>query len=514
MHSIQKFWLLSGFLVLAGCGGGDNNDGPILVVPPPPVRGTLTTNPPNRMASLSAPQLLTAIGVNAQLAQVVSAPTCGVDVYSIQYNTVGGSNEATTASGAMMVPTGSAATCQGNKPIVLYAHGTTTDKAYNIAAFSTTGDTEGLLIAAVFAAQGYIVIAPNYAGYDSSTLAYTPYLNADQESKDMIDALAAARSALPAAGAPTVRDSGKLFITGYSQGGHVAMATHRAMQAAGSTVTASAPMSGPYALAAFGDAVFYGDVDLGAPVFSTLLVSSYQHAYGNIYTNTSDIFEPKYATGIDTLLPSTTSIGNLVTQGKLPQTAMFSTVPPSSDFIANTPPTAPAALASLFALGFAADHLVTNAYRLAYLTDEVANPDGAFPTTTTALPPANPGNALRKAFKTNDLRTWTPTAPMLLCGGDNDPTVFFFNTQFMQSYWAAIGANPPVTVLDVDASVTAGDPYAALKTGFSIAKTALAVAAVAQGATDGGASAVTQNYHAALVPPFCLTAVRSFFDGK
>ena len=58
-------------------------------------------------------------------------------------------------------------------------------------------NAEGLLIAATFAAQGYIVVAPNYAGYDTSALAYHPYLNADQQSKDMIDALTAARSALP-----------------------------------------------------------------------------------------------------------------------------------------------------------------------------------------------------------------------------------------------------------------------------------------------------------------------------
>jgi len=55
---------------------------------------------------------------------------------------------------------------------------------------------EALIMAAVFASQGYIVVAPNYAGYDSSTLPYHPYLVADQQSKDMIDALTAARSAL------------------------------------------------------------------------------------------------------------------------------------------------------------------------------------------------------------------------------------------------------------------------------------------------------------------------------
>ena len=88
-------------------------------------------------------------------------------------------------------------------------------------------------MASVFAAQGYVVIAPNYAGYDTSSLTYHAYLNADQQSKDMIDALVAARNALPIAATPSTTDNGKLFITGYSQGGYVAMATHRALQAQG-----------------------------------------------------------------------------------------------------------------------------------------------------------------------------------------------------------------------------------------------------------------------------------------
>ena len=222
---------------------------------------------------------------------MAGAPTCGVDFYYIQYNTVDGTGEPTTASGALMVPTGSAAPCSGGRPIVLYAHGTTTDRSLNIADITNPSNTEGALIAAMFAAQGYIVVAPNYAGYDTSTLTYHPYLNADQQSKDMIDALTAARTALPHTLTTSTTDGGKLFITGYSQGGYVAMATHRAMQAAGMTVTASAPMSGPYALEAFGDAVFYGQVNIGSTVFTPLLVTSYQKAYGNIYKNLTDIYE-------------------------------------------------------------------------------------------------------------------------------------------------------------------------------------------------------------------------------
>ncbi len=500
-------------LLLSACGGGDSDSGGMLGTGP--VRGTLIQSPPARVASLSATQVQAAIATGdlAQtLLQLAATPKCGIDVHYLQYNTVGGVNEATTASGAMMIPTGIDAACRGARPIVLYAHGTTADRTYNIANFATTHDIEGVLLAAVFAAQGYIVVAPNYAGYDSSTLGYHPYLNADQSSKEMIDVLSAARSALPTTFAPTITDSGKLFITGYSQGGHVAMAAHRALQAAGKTVTASAPMSGPYALAAFGDAVFYGEVNLGAPLLSVLLITSYQHAYGNIYTNTTDVFEPQYASGIDSLLPSTTPTSTLYSQGKLPATQLFSSTPPDPVYASITPPTTPANFAPLFALGFGTGNLITNAFRLAYLNDAQMNPDGAWPTTTTGLPAAAPAHPARKAFKQNDLRNWAPTAPMLLCAGDQDPTVFYLNTQIMQGYWAMTAPTAPVTVLDVDSTVGSGDPYASLKNGFAAAKLVIAANAVAKGATDAGASAVLQGYHGTLVPPFCLAAAKSFFD--
>ncbi|HEY4366910.1 MAG TPA: prolyl oligopeptidase family serine peptidase [Steroidobacteraceae bacterium] len=504
---------------LAGCNNDDDNmtppDGGGDTTPPLPVRGTLTQTPPSRLSSLTVADLLGKLaGGDAvkEIVQLVGNPSCTVDVHSMQYNTVGGAGEATIASAALMVPSGSSAECQGPRPILLYAHGTTTDRAYNIADLNNSENAEGLLIAATFAAHGYIVVAPNYAGYDTSTLPYHPYLNADQSSKDMVDALAAARSALPTSFVPGTTDNGKLFVTGYSQGGHVAMATHRALQAAGSTVTASAPLSGPYALAAFGDAIFYGQVNGGAPIVMTMTVSSYQHAYSNIYGSLTDVFEAKYAPGIDTLLPSTVSRSTLYDQGKLPQDQLFSSTPPSAAFAAYTPPTTPAAFAPLFAQGFGTDNLITNNFRLAYLTDAQANPDGGFPTTTNGLPAAAPGNTFRQALKTNDLRNWTPTAPMLLCGGDADPTVFYMNTQLMQGYWAAAGVNPPVTVLDVDSSKTDGDPYADLKTGFAAFKDLIAAAAVAGGASDGGAEAVAEAYHATLVAPFCLKAARDKFD--
>lgn len=518
-------------LCLTACGGDDDSDmaggptptpsptpspTPTPTPSPTPQRGDLLENPPAQVASYAPADLVTLAGQNdvgKAVLELIVSPKCSVTVHQLKYQTVGAIGEPASASGAIMVPGGADPACQGARPIVLYAHGTNTDRAFNMANLSSS-NAEGIAIALEFASQGYVVVAPNYAGYDSSSLTYHPFLNADQQSKDMIDALTAARRALPLSSAATVTDNGKLFITGYSQGGFVAMATHRAMQAAGSVVTAAAPMSGPYALSAFGDAIFEGQVSIGAPVNLTMLISSYQAAYGNLFTNTTDVFEAKYATGITSLLPSTTGIADLESQGKITADVVFSNTPPDPTFAAFTPATSPPELASVFAKGFGPDNLITNPYRLSYLQDAQTAPDGAFPTRTDGLPPANPTQALRIALKTNDLRNWAPTAPVLLCAGSQDPTVFYLNTQAMQDYWAASAPTAPVTVVNMDSAPASDDPYANLKTGFQAAKDLLRATAVGGGATDGGDEAVFDAYHAGLVPPFCFGAAKSFFDSK
>jgi hypothetical protein len=332
----------------------------------------------------------------------------------------------------------------------------------------------------------------------------------------MIDALTAARSALPVADAPFTTDDRRLFITGYSQGGYVAMATQRAMEAARMPVTAAAPMSGPYAMAAFVDSVFYGEVDGGAPVVATFLISAYQHAYGNMYANAADVFEAEYAPGIESLLPSTLSRHDLYALGKLPQFALFSPTPPGPAFVDSvTTPSTLTALAPVFALGFGANNLVRSSYRASYLSDARANPDGAWPSATTGVAAANPGLPLRRALKQNDLRDWTPIAPVLLCGGDRDPVVFWLNTQLMQGYWAVHAPAPAsIAVLDLESANLANDPYSGPKHDFNLAKQLIAVDAILHGATDGGAVAVATAYHATLVAPFCFLAVKSFFDSR
>jgi len=503
--------------VLTGCG----SDSETATVNASTAHGSLVDNPPLRIASLDAVTLAADLGssaTGAALLLLAGTPSCGVDFYDLKFRTVGAANELTESSGALMLPTGTSAACSGARPIVLYAHGTNTNKALNIADITNASNTEGALIAAMFAAHGYIVVAPNYAGYDISTLGYHPFLDAAQQSGEMLDILTAARSALPISLTPGITDGGKLLVTGYSEGGHVAMATLRALEASGANVTAAAPMSGPYALEAFGDAIFFGHVDIDSTIFAPLLTTSYQHAYGNIYTATSDVYSSSYATGIDTLLPSTTPITTIIGNGLLPESALFDASTPVVSITGNpaesqlltaalaVPPVPPAGDA-LFDAGFGSPYLINNNYRVSYVEDAASNPDGAIPVNPSVAPTASlaaapPTQTLRLAFYKNDLRNgnWEPTVPTLLCGGSQDPTVFFsVNTGTMAAYWPSLVTAGVVTVLDIDPQPPASPsgPFAAIQAAFQ--------------ATEPDASSNVANYHSD-VAPFCTLAARSFFD--
>jgi hypothetical protein len=71
----------------------------------------------------------------------------------------------------------------------------------------------------------------------------------------------------------------------------------------------------------------------------------------------------------------------------------------------------------------------------------------------------------------------------------------------MQSYWSTAAT---VSVLDIDSAVESDDRYESQKLAFAAAKELVELA--------GGDVAVLENYHAGLVAPFCLSAVKSFFD--
>lgn len=489
--------------VLVGCGGGDKGPTTDTTL----TRGSLMASPPNLVPIPQADGTAVAKlepAVFAQmleasqpgLTQVTGVPKCAVSTYYMQYGTVGGKGEAASASGAIMVPSGTDPVCSGPRPVVVFAHGTSVEKNNNMA--NLRDNKEATLVAATYAAQGFIVVAPNYAGYDTSSLSYHPYLNAEQQGNDLIDSLRAARKAFSAIGAA---DSGKLFLTGYSEGGYAAMAAQRTMQttlASEFKVTAFAGQSGPYALSLLSDVTFAGSPNAGGTVFVPLITTSWQNSYGGLYNTPSDIFEAPYATGIDTLLPGPLTTTQLFTGGKLPQTALFA---------ANS---LPGPSSPQFAPFFGAGNLIKSSFRTSYLADAAANPCNVDPANPLNCAPVN---VFRKLSVKNDLRTYVPTVPVMLCGGHSDPTVFFASTQATAGYFTAKGLPAAaLTVLDVDSAPTsASDPYAAAKVGFGQSKTAAIQAAVKAGIDPN--VAVAGAYHGTLVYPFCNAAARGFFQG-
>ena len=478
MKSIHSLGLgaLAAAVLTACSGGGDVATGPAIDLTT--ARGTLVANPPVTLASMptaadvSATFSASATGRN--LLAIAGTPKCGINFHYMEYNTVGGKGEATNATGGIMVPKGTDAACTGARPVLLYSHGTTVEKGYNIA---SPANSEAALLAAMYAAQGFIVVTSNYAGYDASRLPYHPYLNAEQQSNDMVDALRAARKAFPNIGAS---DSGKLFLSGYSQGGHVAMATHRAMQTTYSSefkVTAAGPMSGPYSLVKTFQTVYAGGVNAGATVFTPMILTSWQMAYGNMYTSTSDVYETPYASGIETLLPGALTFNQLFTTGKLP-TKLFA----SGALVTGDP-----SLDALFAAGVGTPNLLKQSYRQAVLS--------------------NPQHPAWVAAAKNDLLGWTPTRPIAMCFGAQDPTVYGTNTADAAASFASKGASSLITVMNLEDAATVGPTLAG---GFAAAKAA-AAADPTLGATP--AERVVGAYHGSLVPPFCNVAVRTFFQG-
>lgn len=418
------------------------------------------------------------------LMAIAGEPRCSISVYSLRYQTMGGKGEAAEASGVIMLPGGDDARCTGPRPVLLYAHGTSLDRNYSMSRLNG----EARVVAAMFVAQGYIVVAPDYAGYGSSTLPYHPYLNAQQQSADMVDALRAARVGWAKLGAHA---SSQLFLTGYSQGGFVALATQRAMQQDYGDefhVTAAAGLSGPYALLQMSDDIFSGKPNAGITAYLPLLTTAGQRSGAVLYTSPAELYEARYANGIENLLPGTQRVDDLIKTGKLPAGALF----------ARDSQPQGAGSASYFA----ELNLVRTSYRDAYLhdmADHPCNTDAAHPLDCHAA------NGLRAWMQKNDLRNFTPRTPLLLCGGSRDPVVPFSNATAAAAYFKAHGAAPQLVDLDSPQA-----PYAAIKRNFVQAQQRTQAEARDKG--NDPAKAVMDNYHGRLVAQHCVMAAREFFQ--
>lgn len=349
---------------------------------------------PAEIATLTTAQL-DAMTAGNGLQPLTGKARCDVMMALINYRTPGVQpGEMSNASAAVLIPGG--AGCAGPFPLIAFARGTSLTRSHTNAA---PADSGAVLLMTYFAAQGYAVVATDYLGYALSSYPYHPYMHADSEASAVIDSIRATRLAASSLGLTL---NGKIMLSGYSQGGHAAMAAQRIIERDNPeefNLVAAAHSAGPYYVSAALIDGAKNPID-GVQDFVPFEITAFQKIYGNVYHETSDIFNPPYAGYIENLFPTV-----------LDETALAKLLP------AGTPIQAQQAM-----------------FQSAYLKDLAYNPNN----TTVA------------AARKQDLLGWDPKAPTALCGGSADPTVnFSINAQTVYNDFRSRGGTN-VTLVDVD----------------------------------------------------------------
>lgn len=210
-----------------------------------------------------------------------------VDYYKITYHTIDVHGDPTIASGAVAIPVGESC---NSFPVAAYCHGTVL-RNYDV---PSAQNEESTLVLAL-ASTGFITVAPDYLGLGDNPGRH-PYVHAESEATATVDAIRATYELIPTLDLYTTEE---LFVTGYSQGGQAAMETVKHIQENDLTdelhLIAGAPMSGPYNLSGSQAGVILSDQPYTNPGYIIYLLYSYQLAYGNLFTELSDVVQEPYA---------------------------------------------------------------------------------------------------------------------------------------------------------------------------------------------------------------------------
>ena len=223
----------------------------------------------------------------------------GFDSYKVTYCTVdvappGRARPApTVATGNLSVPRKA-----GPLATVAYLHGTSVSfydapSNPNIAGeLSEAGESfDGPPSSAVFAGAGLIYAAPDYLGLGDSAVPRHRYFHAATEASSAVDLLAASGDALARL---RVRRGDELFTFGFSQGGHAALALHRALQRRQVEVTATATVGGVFDVEHFFLSALANDTVVTVPLYVSYLLLAYDDIY-DLFDRPAEVFRQPYA---------------------------------------------------------------------------------------------------------------------------------------------------------------------------------------------------------------------------
>jgi hypothetical protein len=207
----------------------------------------------------------------------------GIELFKITYTTVDVFGKPDTASGLIILP------ATGKKSFfpVIYQHGTVDNR--NDVPSNVKGGWEA---GAVFAGLGFFTMLPDYLGLGTSR-GYHPYVHAASQSWAASDMLQAAVSFAANAG---ISLNEKLFITGYSQGGHASMALHRDLERkpiSGFKVAAASHLSGPYSISTSMLDILLSNAEYGYSGYVPHTLLAYNPIY-KLYANINQVIRPPY----------------------------------------------------------------------------------------------------------------------------------------------------------------------------------------------------------------------------
>lgn len=211
-----------------------------------------------------------------------------VSAVKIIYHTIDGKGNPTLASGVVFLPNVNHRT---KVPVFSYLHGTLTKDT------DAPSYPQGLesVIGWIMAMDGYISVLPDYIGMGDGPGVH-PYMHADSEASASIDMLKAAT--LLCMG-PTIKakPNGNLYLSGYSQGAHAALAVQRELErnpVPTINLQKTVAGSGAYSLSFIQKNFLFSNPEYPNPSFLPYLMLGYQEVYGNLYSNLSQVFVPDY----------------------------------------------------------------------------------------------------------------------------------------------------------------------------------------------------------------------------
>ena len=226
-----------------------------------------------------------------------------VTVYKITYKTTyPGKTEKILASGALIVPDN-----VKNNHIVSYQHGTIINPTEIPSLFGPNTQNH---FTALFGGLGFYVSVPDYLGYGASADQFHIYEHGESLATASYDMLLASREFLAS---QDEKLGGKLFLTGYSEGGYATMALHQHIEEIGDlAVTASAPGAGSYNKWGFAQEILSKNEPVPFIQNYLWVLASYNSVY-NINKPWSYYLNEPYASAIDLTNPLSVFTANIDT---------------------------------------------------------------------------------------------------------------------------------------------------------------------------------------------------------